>query len=110
MRLGPEQRLAVYGTLAPGKSNHHQLADLEGDWRAGSVHGRLYPCGANVGLVLDEKAPSVSVEVFTSPDLPAHWRRLDDFEGAEYFRAKAAVECGGETVEAYIYVIDEPEG
>ncbi len=109
MSLGPEQRLAVYGTLAPGKSNHHQLADLRGDWRHGFVRGRLYPVGANVGLVLDKTGPAVPVQVFTSPDLPAHWAKLDEFEGSEYPRARVGVECGGETLEAYIYVIVGPD-
>lgn len=34
-----EERLFVYGTLAPGKPNEHVLAGLTGDWVAASVKG-----------------------------------------------------------------------
>lgn len=33
--------LATYGTLAPGRANHHQLAELQGHWQAGHVTGHL---------------------------------------------------------------------
>src|SRR5262245_49733801 len=34
-------RLASYGTLAPGKPNHHQLYPLKGRWLRGVVRGHL---------------------------------------------------------------------
>jgi gamma-glutamylcyclotransferase (GGCT)/AIG2-like uncharacterized protein YtfP len=109
--LGPEHRLAVYGTLAPGRSNHHQLAGLAGDWTHGVVRGERLAAGwgAGVGypgLRLDPQGAEVAVQVFTSPDLPAHWARLDAFEGADYRRALARVQgADGGEVEAFIYVI-----
>ena len=47
---------------------------------------RLVPegWGATLGypaLVLDPTGPVVEVQLFESNDLPAHWPRLDDFEG-----------------------------
>jgi gamma-glutamylcyclotransferase (GGCT)/AIG2-like uncharacterized protein YtfP len=41
------------------------------------------------GLVLDPQAPAVDVHLFTSPDPPEHWSRLDAFEGDGYQRAVA---------------------
>ena len=102
-------RLAVYGTLRPGQPNHHQLAGLDGEWRAGAVRGRLVDEGwaASLGhraLVLDPAAPQVAVDLFESPDLPQHWGRLDAFEGPGYRRIVATVETADGKVEASIYV------
>lgn len=116
--LAAATRLAVYGTLAPGQPNHHQLAALAGHWRPGIVRGHLQTGGwaAAMGykaLVLDPAGPALLVQVFESDDLPAHWARLDAFEGAEYRRVVTMVErrdaAPGEagTVEACIYVFAE---
>lgn len=105
-----ETRLAVYGTLAPGRSNHHQLTGLEGRWRNGTVRGRLFESGWGAalgypGLILDEQGETVEIELFESPDLPAHWQRLDAFEGSGYNRVVAAVALAEETLSASIYVL-----
>ena len=110
MTSGPEHRLAVYGSLAPGQSNHHQLDGLAGRWQAGVVRGRKLESGWGAavgypGLRPDPAGPAVAVQVFTSPDLPDHWARLDAFEGAEYERVAIAVDLGGETIEAQIYAL-----
>ena len=34
-------RLAVYGSLAPGQTNHHVVADIPGTWTGGTVEGLL---------------------------------------------------------------------
>jgi hypothetical protein len=49
-RFSAENRLAVYGTLAPGRVNHHQLAGLLGDWREGVVKGKSEPTGWSADL------------------------------------------------------------
>jgi gamma-glutamylcyclotransferase (GGCT)/AIG2-like uncharacterized protein YtfP len=112
MSTSPEHRLAVYGTLAPGKPNHHQLAGLTGTWRHGSVRGRLVEggWGSAMGypaLIPDEKAAPVAVQLFESADLPAHWQRLDDFEGDGYRRVAVAVALPDEVLQAFIYVLAE---
>lgn len=103
-----DQRLAVYGTLAPGRSNHHELAGLQGEWCDGTVHGRLIAEGwaateGHPALFLDPQAGTIEVQLFTSADLPAHWARLDDFEGPGYRRTAVSVAIGDELVEAWIY-------
>jgi gamma-glutamylcyclotransferase (GGCT)/AIG2-like uncharacterized protein YtfP len=87
-----DHRLATYGTLAPGRVNHHQLARLAGTWTTGTILGRLVEtgCGAALGypaLVCDPAGEAVSVHLFTSSDLPAHWARLDAGVSARIYRA-----------------------
>jgi gamma-glutamylcyclotransferase (GGCT)/AIG2-like uncharacterized protein YtfP len=107
---GADQRLAVYGSLAPGRANHHQLADLKGYWREGTVRGRLVDAGWGAalgfpGLILDQSSPQVHVFLFESADLPKHWPRLDEFEGAGYRRVVTAVGTPDGEVAACIYVV-----
>ncbi len=94
--MTPEHRLAVYGSLAPGKSNHHQLAGLAGEWSRGTLRGHFSQQGWGAsqgfpGLRLDPDGPEVAVQIFTSADLPDHWARLDRFEGADYQRVTVEV-------------------
>lgn len=105
-----DQRLATYGTLAPGRVNHHQLAGLAGYWRRGTVRGRLVDAGWGAalgypGLVLDPQAAAVEVHLFESPDLPGHWPRLDAFEGPGYRRVTTRVRTADGEQDAWIYVI-----
>ena len=103
-----DHRLAVYGTLAPGRSNHHQLTGLQGHWRPVSIRGRLVAEGwaateGHPALFLDPAGPIVEIQLFESADLPRHWQRLDDFEGPGYRRTAVAVWVGETTVKAWIY-------
>ena len=112
-RSGRLERLAVYGTLGPGRPNHHHLADLAGEWTTGVVHGRLIEAGWGAGLgypgiVLDAAAPGVPVDLLTSPDLAAAWDRLDAFEGPGYRRVAAQVETATGPSTAWIYVLAAP--
>lgn len=107
--MNAECRLVTYGTLAPGRPNHHQLGGLNGHWLHGQVHGALvqHGWGAALGypaLILDPDSPAVEVQIFESPDLPSHWPRLDDFEGPGYQRVIVAVETVDGNLEASIYV------
>jgi gamma-glutamylcyclotransferase (GGCT)/AIG2-like uncharacterized protein YtfP len=59
-------RFAVYGTLARGRPNHHQLSGLSGRWIEGTVRGRLFEEGWGAelgypGLVLDLDGATVGV-------------------------------------------------
>jgi gamma-glutamylcyclotransferase (GGCT)/AIG2-like uncharacterized protein YtfP len=96
MPIAAETRLAAYGTLGPGKPNHHQLAALKGEWSRGRVRGKLLEAGWGAslgypGLVLDRDGAELDVELFQSEDLPEHWVRLDAFEGDGYRRVIASV-------------------
>jgi gamma-glutamylcyclotransferase (GGCT)/AIG2-like uncharacterized protein YtfP len=104
-----ETRLAVYGTLAPGQANHGAVADLRGSWTGGVVHGHLHPTGWGVtygfpALAWHPDASAVTVQLLTSPDLPAAWDRLDRFEGEAYQRILVPVTTDTGRIIANIYV------
>ena len=76
------------------------------------IRGRLIETGwgAALGypaLVLDERGEAIEVHLFTSAELPAHWDRLDAFEGAEYRRGEVMVETAEGRVAAWIYMAAE---
>ena len=105
------ERLAVYGSLAPGEVNHDVVAAISGVWRRGVVRGVLHSQGWGAargfpGLVWDPEGPAVPVQVLASDGLVGHWNRLDAFEGADYRRALVPVTLDtGETVLAFIYLV-----
>ena len=109
-RNSADTRLATYGTLAPGRVNSHQLAELKGFWRQGTVRGRLVDAGWGAelgcpGLILDPSGQVIDVYVFESSELPNHWPRLDAFEGAGYRRVVTQVSTADGDLDASIYVI-----
>jgi gamma-glutamylcyclotransferase (GGCT)/AIG2-like uncharacterized protein YtfP len=107
------QRLFVYGTLAPGQPNAHILAGVPGEWQAATVTGTLFEEGWGAalgypGIVLDEHGGEVRGLVFSSASLAEHWARLDEFEGEGYERVLTAVKLADGTVsDAYIYRLSQ---
>jgi len=107
---GPH-RLFVYGTLAPGRSNAHVLAEVPGTWEPATVTGTLLPEGWGAaagypGLILDAQGGRVAGFVFASDALAGHWPRLDEFEGDGYERVlTTATRADGTTVDAYVYAL-----
>jgi gamma-glutamylcyclotransferase (GGCT)/AIG2-like uncharacterized protein YtfP len=111
---GADERLATYGTLAPGRPNHAQLAGLSGRWLTGHVRGTLVKSGWGAalgypGLILDSEGAAVEVQVFESPDLPSTWSRLDAFEGPGYRRVVTEVTTEEAAFAASIYVLAEAD-
>jgi gamma-glutamylcyclotransferase (GGCT)/AIG2-like uncharacterized protein YtfP len=89
--FGTSQRLAVYGSLAPGRQNHHIVRPLGGTWTEGVIEGDLASLGRGaatgfLALRLRTGGPAVPAHVLTSPALRDAWPDLDAFEGAEYRR------------------------
>ncbi|MEP1209788.1 MAG: gamma-glutamylcyclotransferase family protein [Rhizobiaceae bacterium] len=108
MKLTYKNRLVTYGTLAPGRVNHDQLAGLAGRWLQGTVRGRLMEegWGADLGcpgIIMQADGDIVEVDIFESADLPDHWTRLDAFEGDEYQRTKVKVVTDAGEIDGYIY-------
>lgn len=107
-----ENRLFVYGTLAPGQSGHHFLKDIQGTWQAGSILGTLYPDGVGPtagypAVDVENPAARVAGYLLTSEQLPQYWQRLDEYEGEGYRRVRAMVTvAGGGHAEAYVYALD----
>lgn len=106
----------VYGTLAPGRPDDHVLAGLAGTWRratvAGSLDGREWGAAQGFpGIILDNgsgahEVGEVEGMVLSSPELGAHWERLDEFERPEYERVavRARLEDGS-AVTAQVYAL-----
>lgn len=111
---GPaDNRLATYGTLAPGKPNHGQLSKLPGDWLTGAVRGVLKEAGWGAamgfpGLVLDDDGDEISVHIFQSAELPGHWSRLDAFEGPGYQRRTTRAQTPLGPCDVSIYELADP--
>lgn len=111
-----ETCLFVYGTLAPGQSNAHILAPLNGSWEPATVRGYLFPegCEGSFGypaLVLaaadDRGAGPAPGQLFRATGLPAFWAELDAFEGSAYCRVITEVTtASGATVNAYTYELN----
>ncbi|MEZ3498321.1 gamma-glutamylcyclotransferase [Pantoea sp. KPR_PJ] len=104
------EKLFVYGTLCPGRSNAHMLESIGGEWLAGSVKGVLYESGwgAAAGfpaIQLDEQGATVPGYIFQSSQLSQHWPILDEFE-AGYDRVPVTVNTEqGEQITAWVYQI-----
>jgi len=108
--LTADHRLATYGTLAPGRVNHHHVEKVRGTWTKGVIRGRFIEAGWGAdlgypGLVVDPNGDSIEVHVLVSIDLMDHWDRLDAFEGAGYQRVPIDVETPEGQIPASIYVI-----
>jgi gamma-glutamylcyclotransferase (GGCT)/AIG2-like uncharacterized protein YtfP len=107
---GPVHRLAVHGSLTPGRPNHHHLRDLSGRWIDGTGRGLLLQEGwgselGYPGIVLDPDEPTVAVRIFESSDLPDHWDRLDAVEGSGYRRTVTTVNTAKDELSTSIYVL-----
>lgn len=105
-----DRRLASYGSLAPGRPNHHQVAHLGGTWSEGHVHGHLVQAGWGAaigfrGIGLDPAGPAVPVSLLVSDLLPGAWPDLDTLEGTDYRRVPVRVHLPEGEVDAWIYVL-----
>ncbi|RKY39559.1 MAG: hypothetical protein DRP85_09720 [Candidatus Makaraimicrobium thalassicum] len=83
----PGNRLAVYGTLRPGESNHRVIAGIKGEWISGFVRGRMEEYYGFPFFVPDARSGTVPVEVLTSSELCNSWAAIDRFEGRWYDRS-----------------------
>lgn len=111
MSFGAEHRLATYGSLAPGRVNHHRLRSLRGTWTEGTVRGHFIRqgWGASIGFPAMRPAANgqvIAVHILESADLPATWPALDEFEGTDYVRVEvlATLDDGSERP-CFIYAL-----
>ena len=100
-------RLAVYGTLAPGQPNAAVLAGVVGSWNPCTVRGRVTKSSGLKTLQWNPSGEEVHVLLFQSKDMPHHWSRLDEFEGSRYVRRLVLVHLPGTVAVAYTYLASE---
>lgn len=107
---GEIEALAVYGSLAPGESNHWVVNRIRGDWITGTVRGHCFeitwgPAEGYQGFIPDPDGSAVSVSVLLSAELGTKWREIDEFEGEGYERSLIEVVLDdGTHRQAHIYV------
>ncbi|MEO0367711.1 MAG: gamma-glutamylcyclotransferase family protein [Pseudomonadota bacterium] len=103
--------LFVYGTLAPGRSNEHVLAPLNGSWQPATIKGKLFESGWGAaygypGVILDDVQETVHGFLFSCSQLADEWQMLDDFEGPGYRRTLIEVQLeDGSVCDAYVYAL-----
>lgn len=109
------ERLFVYGTLAPGRVNHHIVENIPGSWESATVTGKLIEQGWGAdmgypGIILEKDGDEVSGFLFSSQQLSKHWPMLDEFEGSGYKRELVKVKVANEKMlEAYVYSINQSD-
>lgn len=109
--------LIVYGSLAPGESNHHIISHIDGIWRKAKIKGKIIDNGWSKRLVPQElgypefksvpsgKEDILEVLVFMSEQLELYWQDIDEFEGTEDYR-RISISCvldTGDEIIASIY-------
>jgi hypothetical protein len=99
----PEERLVVYGSLAPGGVNAFILAPLEGTWERCLIRGRMGRYRGFKYFRYDRGGEEHSAWLFTSPALPTKFPELDDFEGDEFQRILIPALVEGQEVMANVY-------
>lgn len=110
-RIAPERALAVYGTLAPGESNHEVVADIDGRWVEAAIRGHRFTARwrdtpGYPGFRPETDGPVVPALILVADELPTHWERLDAFEGPGYQRVEIDVfdRAGAEPLgRAFVY-------
>ena len=106
------ERLFVYGTLQPGKSNAHILENIGGQWLPGHVTGTYHNSGWGAaqgfpGLVLSAQGEKAPGYIFTSDALAEQWAMLDEF-GDGYDRVEVDVVSDDGIIRAWVYQL-QPE-
>jgi gamma-glutamylcyclotransferase (GGCT)/AIG2-like uncharacterized protein YtfP len=99
----PEERLIVYGSLAPGGSNAFMLAGLEGEWYRCLIRGHLGHYRGFKSFRYDPRGPEHKAWLFSSANLSRVIQDLDDFEGEEYERRVIPARVGDRQVQAQVY-------
>ncbi len=104
------KRLFVYGSLAPGETNHGVMSQISGKWQSAHLQGNLINPnwrteGGYPSFELNQNADWVQGMIFSSDHLPDHWSRLDAFEGQGYVRSAAIAKTrDNQLVEVFVYV------
>lgn len=98
-----EERLIIYGSLAPGGSNNFMFKGVEGNWHKCLICGHMGRWRGFKSFKFDPDGQEYVAWMFESPVLPQMYPDLDDFEGEEYQRVLIPARVGDQWVIAHIY-------
>lgn len=96
----PEQKLVVYGTLAPGESI---LEDIKGFWQECKITGEIVSYEGLKYFKWNPNAAEIDAKMFVSEFLPDKLPNIDRFEGSIYHRILIPVKVEDYLVIANIY-------
>ena len=99
----PNQKLIVYGTLAPGAPNESVLEGIDGFWQDCKIRGEIM---RHTGLKYFKWSPNageIDAKMFISKSLPDELSSIDRFEGGNYHRILIPAKVGEYWVIANIY-------
>lgn len=82
----PQQKLVVYGTLAPENVNRNFLTNIQGDWLDCIIHGNIDEVHKLFFFNWQPKGPPIKAWLLVSEMLPESWDQIDQFEGSDYKR------------------------
>ncbi len=107
--------LIIYGSLAPGESNHSVMDPIKGEWKKAIIKGKLQEGGWGSSLgyngfipMNSKEAEIIKAYVLFSEDLSANWDYLDEFEGDGYTRIQTEYELeSGEKGIGFIYALNQ---
>ncbi|MFD2943443.1 gamma-glutamylcyclotransferase family protein [Flavobacterium notoginsengisoli] len=107
--------LIIYGSLAPGQSNHSVMDPIKGEWQKATIKGKLKEggWGSSLGyngfiLMPEDEAEMINCYVLFSEDLTANWDYLDEFEGDGYIRIETEYELEtGKKGRGFIYALKQ---
>jgi gamma-glutamylcyclotransferase (GGCT)/AIG2-like uncharacterized protein YtfP len=100
----PDERLVIYGTLAPGRANHYVIEGLRGQYCDCSVHGRISEVDGLPYFTWAPSEDSLGAQLLSSNQLPEKWGDLDRFEGDGYKRRLIPATTDGGLTVASIYL------
>jgi gamma-glutamylcyclotransferase (GGCT)/AIG2-like uncharacterized protein YtfP len=105
----PSHKFVAYGTLRPGQPGHAIVKDVDGAWSSVTLCGVVHEKDGLPAFSYSGHADSVAAEILVSKDLPGHWRRLDEFEGARYERHLGLYHGDGALGIGNVYVWQDPD-
>ncbi len=104
-------KLFVYGSLMPNNKNFFILKNILGCWQKSFTFGfvRKIKLGKDIeydAIIPDSKGKKINGYLLTSYILKNIWKKIDYFEGQDYFRTKTDVYFKNKKKsEAYIYCL-----
>jgi len=99
----PNQKLIVYGTLAPGAPNESVLEGIDGLWQDCKIRGEIIRYTGLNYFKWSPNAGEIDAKMFISKSLPDKLSSIDRFEGGNYHRILIPAKVGEYWAIANIY-------